>query len=163
MASNIRSRSFAPIIYIDTKILILGSLPGKKSLELVQYYGHTRNRIWKILSHLTGGDIPVTYEQKKKLLCKNEIGLWDVAHSAHREGSLDSNIKDENPNDIDGLIKNYDSIKVIGFNGKKSEKMFYKYFTENPEIKYVPLPSTSPANMAISFEDICARWSQLFA
>ena len=163
MASNIRSNSFAPVIYSDTKILILGSLPGKKSLELEQYYGHTRNRIWKILSHLTGSDIPVTYQKKKELLCKNKIGLWDVAHSAHREGSLDSNIKDESPNDIEGLIKNYDSIKIIGFNGKKSEKMFYKYFTEKPDIKYVPLPSTSPANMAISFEDICARWSQLFA
>ena len=163
MRSIIKSKSFSPIIYSDTKILILGSLPGKKSLELKQYYGHARNRIWKILSHLTGSDIPVTYQQKKELLYKNKIGLWDVAHSAHREGSLDSNIKDERPNDIEGLIKNYDSIKVIGFNGKKSEKMFYKYFTENLEIKYVPLPSTSPANMAISFEDICARWSQLFA
>ena len=85
-----------------------------------------------------------------------------MALSAHREGSLDSNIKDESPNDIEELIKNYDSIKVIGFNGKKSEKMFYKYFSENLEITYVALPSTSPANMAISFEDICARWSQLF-
>ena len=163
MRSIIKSKSFSPIIYSNTKILILGSLPGKKSLELKQYYGHARNRIWKILSHLTGGDIPVTYQQKKELLYKNKIGLWDVAHSAHREGSLDSNIKDERPNDIERLIKNYDSIKVIGFNGKKSEKMFYKYFTENLEIKYVPLPSTSPANMAISFEDICARWAQLFA
>ena len=163
MKSIIKSKSFSPIIYSDTKILIFGSLPGKKSLEIQQYYGHARNRIWKILSHLTGSDISVTYQQKKELLYKNKIGLWDVAHSAHREGSLDSNIKDENPNDIEGLIKNYDSIKVIGFNGKKSEKMFYKYFTEKPEIKYVPLPSTSPANMVISFEDICARWSQLFA
>ena len=141
----------------------MGSLPGKKSLELKQYYGHARNRIWKILSHLTGSDIPISYQQKKEMLCNNKIGLWDVAHNAHREGSLDSNIKDESPNDIEGLIKNYDSIKVIGFNGKKSEKMFYKYFTEKPEIKYVPLPSTSPANMAFSFEDICARWSKLFA
>ena len=162
MRSIIKSKSFSPIIYSDTKILIFGSLPGKKSLELQQYYGHARNRIWKILSHLTGSDIPVTYQQKKELLYKNKIGLWDVAHSAHREGSLDSNIKDETPNDIEGLINNYSSIKVIGFNGKKSEKMFYKYFTEKPEIKYVPLPSTSPANMVISFEDICARWSQLF-
>ena len=163
MGSMIKSKSFSPIIYSDTKILILGSLPGKKSLELQQYYGHARNRIWKILSHLTAGDIPSSYQQKKELLCKNKIGLWDVAHSAHREGSLDSNIKDETPNDIEGLIDNYGSIKVIGFNGKKSEKMFYKYFAEKPEIKYVPLPSTSPANMAISFEDICVRWSELFA
>jgi hypoxanthine-DNA glycosylase len=163
MENSIKSRSFAPIIYSDTKILILGSLPGKKSLELEQYYGHARNRIWKIMSHLTSGDIPITYQQKKEMLCKNKIGLWDVAHSAQREGSLDSNIKDESPNDIERILDNYSSIKVIGFNGKKSEKMFYKYFIEKPEFKYVPLPSTSPANMAISFEDICARWSQLFA
>ena len=163
MENSIKSRSFAPIIYSDTKILILGSLPGKKSLELEQYYGHARNRIWKIMSHLTSGDIPITYQQKKEMLCKNKIGLWDVAHSAQREGSLDSNIKDESPNDIERILDNYSSIKVIGFNGKKSEKIFYKYFIEKPEFKYVPLPSTSPANMAISFEDICARWSQLFA
>ena len=163
MRSIIKSKSFSPIIYSDTKILIFGSLPGKKSLELQQYYGHARNRIWKILSHLTGSDIPVIYQQKKELLCKNKIGLWDVAHSAHREGSLDSNIKDETPNDIEGLINNYGSIKVIGFNGKKSEKMFYKYFTEKLGIKYVPLPSTSPANMAINFEEMCSRWSELFA
>ena len=158
----IKSKSFSPIIYNDTKILILGSLPGKKSLELKQYYGHARNRIWKILSHLTGSDIPIAYQQKVELLNKNKIGLWDVAHSARREGSLDSNIKDESPNDIEKLLDNYSSIKVIGFNGKKSEKMFYKYFYEKPNIKYLYLPSTSPANMAISFEDICNRWSELF-
>ena len=85
-----------------------------------------------------------------------------MAHSAHREGSLDSNIKDESPNDIERLLDNYSSIKVIGFNGKKSEKIFYKYFNEKPNIKYLYLPSTSPANMAINFEDICNRWSDLF-
>ena len=158
----IKSKSFSPIIYSGTKILILGSLPGKKSLELKQYYGHARNRIWKILSHLTGSDIPIAYQQKVELLNKNKIGLWDVAHSARREGSLDSNIKDESPNDIEKLLDNYSSIKVIGFNGKKSEKIFYKYFNEKPNIKYLYLPSTSPANMAISFEDICNRWSELF-
>ena len=158
----IRFKSFPPIIYSDTKILILGSLPGKKSLELGQYYGHARNRIWKILSYLFSSDIPITYQQKKEFLHKNKIGLWDVARSARREGSLDSNIKEESPNDIEKLLDNYSSIKVIGFNGKKSEKIFYKYFNEKPNIKYLYLPSTSPANMAISFEDICNRWSELF-
>ena len=159
----IRSESFPPVIYSNTKILILGSLPGKKSLDLKQYYGHDRNRIWKILSYLTNNDIPIAYQQKVELLHKNKIGLWDVAHSARREGSLDSNIKDESPNDIEKLLDNYSSIRVIGFNGKKSEKMFYKYFTEKLGIKYVPLPSTSPANMAINFEEMCSRWSELFA
>ena len=155
------TRSFAPIIYSNTKILVLGSLPGKKSLELGEYYGHPRNRIWKIISHIKQCEIPKNYERKKEFLFKYNIGLWDVAHSAYREGSLDSNIKKEKPNNIEGLLESYETIKVIGFNGKKSEKMFYKYFTEKLGIKYVPLPSTSPANMAINFEEMCRRWSEL--
>ena len=158
-----RSKSFLPIIDKETKILILGSLPGKKSLELREYYGHPRNRLWEILAHINNNQIPQSYERKKEFLFKNNIGLWDVAHSAYREGSLDSNIKKENPNDIEDLLESYETIKVIGFNGKKSEKMFFKYFTEKLGIKYVPLPSTSPANMAINFEEMCSRWSELFA
>ena len=156
------TRSFDPIVYSNTKILVLGSLPGKKSLELREYYGHPRNRLWKILAHVTGNEIPKNYERKKEFLFKNNIGLWDLAHSAYRQGSLDSNIKKENPNDIEDLLESYETIRVIGFNGKKSEKMFYKYFTEKLGIKYVPLPSTSPANMAINFEEMCSRWSELF-
>ena len=142
--------------------MILGSLPGIKSLELGQYYGHPRNRIWKIISHIKQCEIPNSYEEKKKFLFYNKIGLWDVAHSAHRQGSLDSNIKRERPNDIEGLLESYQSVKVIGFNGKKAEKMFYKFFKEKIHLRYVPLPSTSPANMAFKFEDLCSRWSNLF-
>ena len=157
-----RSKSFLPIINKDTKILILGSLPGKKSLELREYYGHPRNRLWKIMAHLTGNEIPQSYERKKEFLFKYNIGLWDVAHSAYREGSLDSNIKKERPNDIENLLETHESIEVIGFNGKKAEKMFYKFFKEKTQRRYVPLPSTSPANMAINFEEMCSRWSELF-
>ena len=157
-----RSKSFLPIIDKETKILILGSLPGKKSLELREYYGHPRNRLWEILAHLTNNEIPQNYERKKEFLFKYNIGLWDVAHSAYREGSMDSNIKKERPNDIENLLESHESIRVIGFNGKKAEKMFYKSFKEKTHLRYVPLPSTSPANMAINFEEMCRRWSDLF-
>ena len=156
------TQSFKPLIFQNTEVLILGSLPGKKSLELNQYYGHSRNRIWSILSYLKEKEMPTNYDDKKSFLKTMKIGLWDVCHSAIRKGSLDSNIKEEIPNNIDLLIKTNRSIKVIGLNGKKSEQMFYKFFKLNPVIKYIPLPSTSPANMAISFEDICKKWSQLF-
>ena len=154
--------SFEPLIFQNTEILILGSLPGRKSIELNQYYGHPRNRIWSILSHLKEKETPINYDDKKAFLNSFKIGLWDVAHSAIRKGSLDSNIKDEKPNNINSLTKNNPSIKVIGFNGKKSEQMFYKFFKLNPALKYVSLPSSSPANMAINFENICKKWSQLF-
>ena len=156
------SHSFPPLIYEDVEILILGSLPGKKSIELKEYYGHPRNRMWKILSTITYSDLPTDYDSKKTFLQKNKIGLWDVASSAERKGSLDSNIKKETPNDVDSLLQDFLSIKVIGFNGKKSENMYSKFFILNESIKYVSLPSSSPANMAISFNDICNRWSEMF-
>ena len=156
------SQSFSPLIYEDAEILILGSLPGKKSIELKEYYGHPRNRMWKILCALTNCDLPNDYESKKIFLQKNKIGLWDVASSAERKGSLDSNIKKEIPDDVDSLLQDFPSIKVIGFNGKKSESMYSKFFILNESIKYVSLPSSSPANMAISFNDICNRWSEMF-
>ncbi len=157
-----RSHSFLPLIYEDAEILILGSLPGKKSIELKEYYGHPRNRIWKILSTITDSDLPTDYDSKKTFLQKNKIGLWDVASSAERKGSLDSNIKREIPNDVDSLLQEFPSIKVIGFNGKKSESMYNKFFILKEPIEYVYLPSSSPANMAISFNDICIRWSEMF-
>ena len=162
MDLGLKPISFEPLVRDDIEILVLGTLPGKKSLELGQYYGHSRNRIWKILSTITGDDLPTNYEEKKQILFDNKIGLWDVAQSANRKGSLDVNIKDEIPNNIDQLILICGSIRVIGFNGKKAEKLFYKYFSKKYGIKYISLPSTSPANMAISFEDICDRWSELF-
>ena len=88
-----RSHSFPPLICEDAEILILGSLPGKKSIELKEYYGHPRNRMWKILCAITNCDLPTDYGSKKIFLQKNKIGLWDVASSAERKGSLDSNIK----------------------------------------------------------------------
>ena len=79
------SHSFPPLIYEDVEILILGSLPGKKSIELKEYYGHPRNRMWKILCAITNCDLPTDYASKKIFLQKNKIGLWDVAGSAERK------------------------------------------------------------------------------
>ena len=100
-------KSFEPIANADTTILILGSMPGDKSLELGEYYGHSRNRFWKIISTITGNDLPLTYSDKKELLIRAKIGVWDVVHKANRKGSLDSAIKDEEPNDLESFIPNH--------------------------------------------------------
>ena len=154
--------SFKPLINKDTEILILGSLPSVKSLEFKEYYGHPRNRIWKILAYLLNTEIPDTYQNKKQFLHDNRIGLWDVIKNANREGSLDSNIKNETPNEINKILEKFKSIKVVGFNGKKSEQLYHKYFDLNSNIHYVSLPSSSPANMSFNFEQISKKWSNLF-
>jgi hypoxanthine-DNA glycosylase len=153
--------SFDPISNADTTILILGTMPGDKSLELGEYYGHSRNRFWKIISIITKNELPLTYFNKKELLLKSKIGIWDVAHKANRKGSLDNAIEDEEPNDLENFIKEHKNLKVIGFNGAKSETLFDKYFDRKSDLKYISLQSTSPANTGIDFDKICKFWRQI--
>lgn len=153
--------SFDPISNADTTILVLGTMPGDKSLELGEYYGHSRNKFWKIISTITGNELPVTYSDKNALLLKSKIGIWDIAHKANRIGSLDSAIEDEEPNDLDNFIAIHKSLKVIGFNGTKAEALYDKYFDRKSEIKYISLPSTSPVNTRIDFDNICEVWRQI--
>jgi hypoxanthine-DNA glycosylase len=154
-------KSFAPFATADIEVLILGSLPGDKSLELNQYYGHPQNKFWKTIATVTGNEIPVTYPDKKNLLKKMKIGIWDVTQNAIRKGSLDSAIREEQPNDLMQFISKHKKLRVIGFNGKKAEALYDKYFDRIEPLIYVSLPSTSPANAGISFEKLCGTWKQI--
>src|SRR5690606_7265899 len=131
--------SFLPIANKDTEILILGTMPGEKSLLLKEYYAHPRNKFWTILSSITKEPLPSTYKEKESFLLKNKLGIWDVAHSANRKGSLDSAIQNEVPNDIPGFIESHPNLKVIAFNGAKAESLFDKYFERLGNITYVSL------------------------
>jgi len=153
--------SFDPISNVDTTILILGTLPGDKSLELQEYYGHPRNKFWKIIAHITDKPLPLTYPEKKELLLKSKIGVWDVAHKANRKGSLDTAIVNEEANPLNEFISTHKNLKVIGFNGKKAEQLFDKYFERRTGIRYLLLPSSSPANAGTSLEKACEVWSEL--
>jgi hypoxanthine-DNA glycosylase len=158
--SNLKT-SFEPIASSDIEVLILGTMPGEKSLAMGEYYSHPRNKFWKIVSTITDNDLPQSYAEKKSLLPKTRIGIWDVAHRADRKGSLDSAIENEVPNDLDGFIAKHKNLKIVGFNGTKSMALFDKYFNRKTDIKYILLPSTSPANTGIKFNEVCNVWRQL--
>ncbi|WP_413532379.1 DNA-deoxyinosine glycosylase [Empedobacter brevis] len=150
--------SFLPIISKQPKVLILGSLPGDLSLEVNQYYGHPRNRFWKIMFEIFNSKFSEDYQVRKQLILRNNLALWDVAHSAERKGSMDVDMKNVAPNSIDELLKEHSTIEKIIFNGKKSEQLFWKYFDEKSTIKYISLPSTSPANARFSYERLVEIW-----
>jgi len=116
--------SLAPIISSNTSILIAGCLPDDKSHALAEYYGDARNRFWKVISTITNHETSVNYKDKKTLLIKCKIGLWDLANNERSEGRLDSAIKNEEPNEIHKLITCYRNLKNIGFNGAKAEALF---------------------------------------
>lgn len=153
--------SFSPQIKTYSKILILGSMPGIKSLEMQQYYAHPQNRFWKLMglfckcSNLQD----LCYQEKLQILLKNNFALWDVLKYCNRSGSLDSNIKNERPNKIPELLKKYSNIKIICLNGNKAYTAFKKYFPSLLEkYKCYKLPSTSPANARYNLEKLYCEW-----
>ena len=156
-------RSFEPVVDKHCKVIILGTMPGVRSLEKQEYYGHERNSFWAIISNLFNKGPVVDYEEKKAMLLENHIALWDVLQACEREGSLDSNIKNPVPNDFKNLYIKYPNIKTIYFNGEPAEKLYKKLVIKkkgNIEIPYYRLPSTSPAN-AIRFELKLTYWNAI--
>lgn len=151
-----------PIVDDKTEVLILGSFPGRESLEKKEYYAHKQNQFWRIVLDLFGdiGDKRslMSYKEQIELLVKNKLGLWDVIESCSREGSSDSKITGEKLNDLKGLLRKHPNIKAIFLNGRKAEKLFWRNHISSVHIEY--LPSTSPAN-TVSYQDKKAKWWKL--
>ena len=155
-------KSFDPSIDNNSRILILGSMPGVKSLEEQQYYAHPQNRFWKVMSIICNEPNlqELNYDLKLKTLLRNNIALWDTIKSCKRDGSLDSDIKNETPNDIRKLLKKYPNIKTICLNGNKSYFAFKKYFPDLLEkYNFHKMPSTSPANAKYSLDKLIEEWN----
>ena len=150
---------FPPVVGQFPKIMILGSMPSVESLRRKQYYGLVRNQFWKILENLLKSDALNNYEDKKRMLMSNHIALWDVVYSCRREGSLDSNLRDIELNDFNGLIKKHTMLKAIFCNGQTSYKLFKQYHGE-VSIPIVALPSTSPA-YTLSFDEKLFEWRKI--
>jgi hypoxanthine-DNA glycosylase len=153
-----KSFSFAPITSQDANILILGTMPGTKSLELNQYYGHNQNNFWKFMFHILKENFSNDYQTRRALLQKNNIALWDVLQFCDRVGSLDSAIKNEIANDFETFLADHPNIKTILFNGQKAAAFFKKYVPLKKEYHLITLPSTSPANAGKSFHSKLQEW-----
>ncbi len=152
--------SFAPVVAPDTRILILGSLPGAASLAIRQYYGHPRNAFWRLVGEVIGVDLyAMDYAARLASLLQHRIGLWDVIAQARRIGSLDSEIRDHSGNDLLTLIARLPALETIAFNGGTAGKIGTKALgAKAQDYRVVVLPSSSPAHAALGYEDKRARW-----
>lgn len=153
--------SFPPISNKEAKVLILGTMPGIASLELNQYYGHPRNAFWKLLFEIFNEPFTTDYEIRKNLVTKNHVAIWDVLQACVREGSLDSAIEQEIPNDFQAFLDKHPNIDTIAFNGQKAAKFYQKHVKVSKSFRYIILPSTSPANAGISFERKLEEWGKV--
>ena len=153
-------RSFAPIAAPNAHILILGSMPGIASLEAGQYYAHSRNAFWPIMGALFGAAPDLPYTERVARLKDEGVAVWDVLQACEREGSLDSSIRAEVPNDFAGFFAAYPKIRRIGLNGGKAAASFRKHAGHCPPAgaEVHALPSTSAAHAARGLEDKCAIW-----
>jgi len=155
--------SFKPFAQPDATLLILGSMPGVESLRQQQYYAYPYNCFWRIMGELFFFDYKISYEERINYLLQNRIALWDTVQCCTRPGSMDSDIKNAKPNDFEKLFKDCPEIKKVFFNGTSAYKLFIKHQKQMnlPELELVPLPSTSPANAAMSYEDKLHRWKKI--
>ena len=155
-----QNHEFPPVYDENSEILILGSFPSVKSREMQFFYGHPQNRFWKVMAQVLHENVPQTIPEKKEMLLRHHIALWDVIASCDIAGSSDSSIRNVKVNDIQSILKN-SKIQAIYANGAKAYRLFQRYVTDVEGYPLHQLPSTSPANAAWSFERLCEAWKEI--
>lgn len=158
--------SFPPVIAPSATVLILGSMPGSRSLRVGEYYAHPHNLFWTFIQEIYGIPRELPYPERLHALQAASVALWDVLRECEREGSLDAAIVPESelPNDFHWLLSTYPNIERICFNGSKAATAFTRHVLPTlpsairDRLTLSRLPSSSPANRTISTDDKLARW-----
>lgn len=161
--------SFPPQVGTGCTVLVLGTVPSLRSLEMRQSYAHPHNLFWPFMGVLYDAGPELPYAERIARLQAAGVGIWDVLKDCHRPGSLDSSIlaASEVPNDIPGLLEQYPTIRAIALNGGKAQQVFARRIlpaipAERREaIEILALPSTSPANASIPRDVKLDRWRAL--
>jgi hypoxanthine-DNA glycosylase len=160
-------QSFPPIENPTATTLILGSMPGKESLRAGQYYAHRRNAFWPIMGDLVGAAPTLPYEARTQILKSAGIALWDVLASCTRHSSMDADIEADSicANDFASFFLKHTDITHVFFNGSMADQCFHKHvrpllepLLEHRPLHYQRLPSTSPANASMRYEQKLRAW-----
>lgn len=160
-----QSEGFAPIAAANARVLVLGSLPGRKSLSEQEYYAHPQNAFWPIMREVYG--IDGEYADRCSGLIENRVALWDVLQASVRRGSLDADIREDTAraNDFASFLAAHTDVCSILFNGKKAESLFMRMVANEQsfaarlsEVQLQGLPSTSPAYASMRFSGKLAAW-----
>ena len=176
---------FAPIARADARVLILGTMPSRRSFEAGQYYAHQRNAFWPIVERLFARDATpdnvgpgvagLDYEARVALLLEAQVALWDVLRAAERPGSLDADISAPVANDFAAFFARHPAVRTVFFNGTTARALWVRHVAPalpagleardaasallaGLDLGLVTLPSTSPANAALGFAGKLAAW-----
>lgn len=147
---------FDPVCDALCRVLVLGTFPSVKSRENAFYYGHPQNRFWRVVSAVFEEPLPQSIPQKRAMLLRHHIALWDVIASCDIAGSSDASIRNAVPNDLPALLRE-SRIDCILLNGKTAERIYLKYW-KDLSVPHLCLPSTSPANAACGLDALITAW-----
>ena len=151
---------FDPIFNKESRVLMLGTMPSPKSRETGFYYGHPRNRFWKVLADVCREEQPQTREDKIAFALRNHIAVWDVLAGCEIRGADDSSIRNPVANDMSRILDAAD-IKAIFTTGTKAAQLYKRYCYPKTGIEAAVLPSTSPANCRISYEELYRAYEKI--
>jgi TDG/mug DNA glycosylase family protein len=151
------SRGLLPATGPEPLVLILGSFPSVLSLAHGEYYGNPRNQFWAVMEELFSIPAALPYPERTLRLTQAGVALWDVVAACSRPGSADSRIRHPLPNDITGFVRAHPSVRLIALNGSTAGRLYHR-LCEAPGVTSVILPSTSPANAAVTFGEKVRRW-----
>ncbi len=154
------SHAFSPVFSSESRVLVLGTMPSPKSRELGFYYSHPRNRFWPVMAEIFSEEVPKTPEEKRNFCLRNKIALWDVLAECDIAGASDSSIKNAVPNDFSEIFETAD-IKAVFCTGTTAGKLYKKFIEPKNGIAAKVLPSTSPANAKIGFEELCEEYRKI--
>lgn len=170
MPESDATEGFSPIAGGRARILILGTLPSRQSIRLQQYYGNPRNAFWPIMKVLFSAGPEMSYCDRVRLLTRNEVAVWDVLAAGDRPGSMDAAIVEERaePNDFAKFVTEHPELHTICFNGQTAAKLFRRLVATDVQdvlaaVRFITLPSTSPAYAAMSFEHKLEHWANALA
>ena len=161
-ASEHAVHNIAPVWDENSRILILGSFPSVKSREAQFFYAHKQNRFWRVLSAILGENVPESMDEKRAMLLRHGIALWDVIASCEISGSSDSSIKNAVPNDISEILSKSNVMRIFA-NGNTAFRLYEKYIFPKTGIPAKKLPSTSPANAGMSEEKLTGEWQAILS
>jgi hypoxanthine-DNA glycosylase len=156
---DLRKSAFAPFVSPDTRVLVLGTLPGEASLAAARYYAHPQNQFWRLVGAAIGCEELATldYEVRVAALRKAGIGLWDTIASAIRPGSLDAAIREVEHAPLAELVATLPALRAVAFNGGTSARIGHRLLAD-ANVRLVDLPSSSPAYAAMPFAEKRRRW-----
>ena len=152
--------SIEPVFDTESRVLLLGTMPSPKSREVQFYYGHPQNRFWRVLTAVLGEEVPRSVPEKKAMLLRHRIALWDVLAECEITGASDSSIRNPVANDL-SVILDHAPVQAVFTTGATAWKLYTRLQKPHTGIEAVRLPSTSPANCAVKMEALTEAYKAI--